>query len=203
MKPGVPDGTMIAEISFEPSGFTPVTAVTVTSAVMSVPLLVMKAFDPLMTHSSVDSSSTARVAVPPASEPKPGSVSPNAAMRLAADELRQPRRLLLVGAEPVDRHRAERDRGLERDRHAGVDPGQLLQGEAEREVVAAHAADRLRERQPEQAHLAHLPDDVVREGVIFVVLADHRRHDVVGEGAHARAQGFVLLVEREVRHDVS
>ena len=59
---------------------------------------------------------------------------------------------------------------------------------------------RLRERQAEQAHLAHLPDDVVRERVVLVELADHRRDDVVGELAHARPQGFVLLVEREVRH---
>lgn len=57
--------------SFEPSGLVPVTAVTVTSAVMSVPELVMNAFEPLITHSSVASSSTARVWVPPASEPRP------------------------------------------------------------------------------------------------------------------------------------
>ena len=46
---------------------------------MSVPELVMNAFEPLITHSPVASSSTARVWVPPASEPAPGSVSPNAA----------------------------------------------------------------------------------------------------------------------------
>ncbi len=68
---------MIAEISLLPSGLVPVTAVTVTSAVMSVPELVMNAFVPLITQWSP--SSRARVAVPPASEPKPGSVSPNAA----------------------------------------------------------------------------------------------------------------------------
>ena len=72
VNPGVWDGTMIAEIS---SG--PVSAVTVTSAVMSVPELVMNALLPLITQWSP--SRTARVCVPPASEPKPGSVSPNAA----------------------------------------------------------------------------------------------------------------------------
>src|SRR5689334_23689974 len=61
VKPGVPDGTMIAEISFEPSGLVPVTAVTVTRIVISVPELVMNALDPLMTHSFVRSSRTARV----------------------------------------------------------------------------------------------------------------------------------------------
>jgi hypothetical protein len=66
---------MMAEISGFPA-VRPVTAVTVTSPVMSVPELVMKAFDPLMTHSSP--SRTAVVRVPPASEPPPGSVRPKA-----------------------------------------------------------------------------------------------------------------------------
>ena len=52
-------------------------AVTVTRAVISVPELVMNAFEPLITHSSP--SRTARVVAPPASEPKPGSVRPNPA----------------------------------------------------------------------------------------------------------------------------
>lgn len=55
----------------------PVTAVTVTSAVMSVPEFVMNALEPLITHSSP--SRAARVVVPPASDPVPGSVSPNPA----------------------------------------------------------------------------------------------------------------------------
>ena len=59
-----------------PSGFSPVTAVTVTKPVMSVPELVMNALVPLMTHSSP--SSTAVVRVAPASVPPPGSVSPKA-----------------------------------------------------------------------------------------------------------------------------
>ena len=70
-KPGVPAGTMIAEICRSP-----VSAVTVTSAVMSVPELVMNAFDPLITHSPPSRRAVVRVA--PASEPPPGSVRPNA-----------------------------------------------------------------------------------------------------------------------------
>ncbi len=57
----------------------PVSAVTVTSVVMSVPELVIKALLPLMTQWSPSSDRTARVWVPPASEPDPGSVRPNAA----------------------------------------------------------------------------------------------------------------------------
>src|SRR5581483_6349470 len=48
--PDVPEGTRIAEISLRPS-CVPVTAVTVTAEVMSVPELVMNDFDPLITHS--------------------------------------------------------------------------------------------------------------------------------------------------------
>ena len=55
----------------------PVRAVMVTQAVMSVPALVMKIFDPFTTHRP--SRRSARVCVAPASDPAPGSVSPNAA----------------------------------------------------------------------------------------------------------------------------
>ena len=75
-KPGVPDGTMIAEISGRPSARVPVTAVTVTSPVIAVPELVMNDFDPLITQSSP--STTAVVRTLPASEPLPDSVRPKA-----------------------------------------------------------------------------------------------------------------------------
>lgn len=78
VKPGVPDGTMIEEITGRPSAVRSVTAVTVTRPVMSVPELVMKHFVPLMIQSPVSPSRTAVVRVPPASEPASGSVSPNA-----------------------------------------------------------------------------------------------------------------------------
>jgi len=67
---------MIAEISLRPSGDLPVTAVAVTRPVIFVPELVMNALEPLMTQ--LPSRSTAVVSVAPASEPPPGSVSPNA-----------------------------------------------------------------------------------------------------------------------------
>ena len=69
MNPGVPAGTTIEEIP------TSVRAVTVVSDVISVPQLVMKAFDPLITHSP--STSTAFVRTSPRSEPPSGSVNPN------------------------------------------------------------------------------------------------------------------------------
>ena len=65
-------GTMRFEISSSP-----VRAVIVTQALMSVPAFVMKIFEPSITHSPSRSSAFVRVA--PASEPASGSVSPNAA----------------------------------------------------------------------------------------------------------------------------
>ncbi len=65
------------EISFLPSGAAPVTAVMVTTPLISVPGLVMKHLVPLITHSP--SLSSALVLVLPASEPASGSVRPKAA----------------------------------------------------------------------------------------------------------------------------
>ena len=73
VSPGVPAGTTMALISPEP-----VRAVTVMIDVMGVPELVMNAFSPSITHSSVASSSAAFVRVPPASLPASGSVRPKA-----------------------------------------------------------------------------------------------------------------------------
>jgi hypothetical protein len=73
VRPGLPAGTRNAEISLSP-----VFAATVISDVMSVPALVMKALEPLITHSPP--SCRAVVRIPPGtSVPPPGSVSPNAA----------------------------------------------------------------------------------------------------------------------------
>jgi hypothetical protein len=58
----------------------PVWAVMVTQAVMSVPAFVMKIFEPSITH--WPSRSSARVRLAPASEPASGSVKPKAASRL-------------------------------------------------------------------------------------------------------------------------
>ncbi len=67
----------MVEISNLASARLPVTAVTVTSEVMSVPELVMNCLLPLMIHSSLSRRAVVRVL--PASEPAPGSVSPKPA----------------------------------------------------------------------------------------------------------------------------
>ena len=68
----MPFGTIRFEISSSP-----VRAVIVTQALISVPAFVMKIFEPSITHSPSRSSAFVRVA--PASEPASGSVSPKAA----------------------------------------------------------------------------------------------------------------------------
>ena len=117
--PGVPFGTMMFEIS--PS---PVTAVIVTQALMSVPAFVMKIFEPSITHSP--SLSIAFVRVAPASEPASGSVRPNAASPSPDASFGSHSLLLLLVPEEVDRHRPERRVRRDGDRDRRVDARQLF-----------------------------------------------------------------------------
>src|SRR5579875_81401 len=77
-----------------------------------------------------------------------------------------------------------------------------MQGQAEREVVAAHAAELLGERQPEQPELAHLRDDLVGELASLVVVADHGRDHAGGKVPDRGAEVLVLVVEHEADHGV-
>src|SRR5699024_2579976 len=105
---------------------------------------------------------------------------------------RQPLLLLLLVAKVVDGRGAQTDAGLQGDGDRLVDLGELLEGDAQGEVVAAHAAVLLGERQAEQAHLAHLLDDLVGEGVVAVVLVGDGVDDPVGEVADDLLQFAVL-----------
>src|ERR1022692_2962442 len=58
----------------------------------------------------------------------------------------------------------------------------------------------VRERQPEQAQLAHLRDDLVRKFAALVESADHRRDHLAGELGDRGPEVFVLLVEHETDH---
>ena len=82
---------------------------------------------------------------------------------LAAGERGDPALLLLVGAEQVDRHRAERGVRGERDRDRRVDARELLDRDRVGERVAARAAELLGERDAHQPELGHLGDELVRE----------------------------------------
>jgi hypothetical protein len=86
------------------------------------------------------------------------------------------------------------------DRDGRVDPGQLLDRQAEGEEVAAHAAELLGERQAEQAELAHPGDDVVGELTALVVVRDHRRDHLAGERGDRRAQVALLRRQFVIHH---
>ena len=198
VKPGVPVGTMIVEISLRPA-CSPVTAVTVTKPVMSVPELVMNCFEPLITHSSPSSRAVVRVA--PASEPASGSVRPKPAERPPGGEFGQQR--AFCSSVP--------------NRKIGIAPrltpassviamdwstrAELLDREAQREVVAALPAVLLGERQAEQPELRHLRDERVGELTTRVVVPDHGRDDVLGEGLDGLAQRLVLLGQSQIHNN--
>src|SRR5205085_5085695 len=115
---------------------------------------------------------------------------------LAPAHAREPLPLLLLGPEPRDRPRAEPDRRLQRDRDGGVDARELLDREAERLEVGSLAAVFLRERDAEQAHLAHASHDIERELLALVVLGGVGGHDLEGELPDGGAE--LLLLRRQV-----
>ena len=179
----------------------PVRAVIVTQALMSVPALVMKIFEPFTTH--VPSRSSARVCVAPASEPAPGSVSPNAASLRPDARSGSHSLLLLLGAEEEDRHRPERRVRRDRDRDRRVDPRQLLDRDRVRHRVAARAAVRLRHGNPHQPEPGQLGDELVREAVLAVELLGDRRDPLDREVAHGLPDQLLLVGEVEVHVEAS
>ena len=176
----------------------PVRAVTVTKAVSSEPELVMNAFSPLTTHSRAASSRLAVVRVPPASLPASGSVRPKAPRVRPAHRSGShvcfcssvPNRWIGLAPRP--------DARLERDGHRVVDPGQLLDRDAEHREVAAAAAVLLGERDAEQPEVAHAAHDVDREVVVAVPRLGVRRDLALGEVADDLAERVVLFGELHV-----
>ena len=160
---------MIAEISGRPSSPVPVRAVTVTTEVMSVPELVMNAFEPSTTHCAA-ASSTALVRVAPASLPASGSVRPKPASARPGDEVGQEALLLGLAAVGEDRVDAQAHAGREGDADRLVDPAELLDRDAQAREGAAvgvleRAAELLGHDEAEQPELAHARHEVGREVV--------------------------------------
>ena len=123
---------------------------------------------------------------------------PEAGERPAGDEVGQPPLLLLVGAEGQDRVDAEPDAGLERDADRLVDAAELLDRDAQRGEVAAAAAVLLGDDQAEQAELAHRvherrPGSGARGPTAATCGATSR----LGEVAHDLAEGLVVLGQLE------
>src|SRR5205085_8959246 len=121
---------------------------------------------------------------------------PERAEHLAPAHPREPLLLLLLGPEARDRTGTEADRRLQRDRDGGIHARELLDREAERLEIRALAAIGLRERDAEQPHLPHAPDDVERELPGAVELLRARGDDLVGELPDGGAE--LLLLRRQV-----
>ena len=174
---------------FETS-FSPVRAVIVTQAVMSVPALVMNIFAPSITHSPSRSSAVVRVA--PASDPAPGSVNPNAASFLP--DARSGSHSCFCSSVP--------------NRKIGIVPSEVCAATviatdesirvssstaiAYESVSPPAAAVLLGNRDAHQAQLGHLGDEVVGEAVLAVELLGDRRDLLQREGAHRVADELVL-----------
>ena len=189
--PGASAGTMNVLIS--PS---PVSAVTVQQAVISVPALVMNIFAPSIRQPP--SAGVARVRVAPASDPASGSVSPNAA-RARPDARSGTQRSRCSGvAEEDDRHRPEARVRRDRDGHRGVNPRQLLDGDGVGERVQAGAAQLLRDGHAHQAQPAEGRDDRVGEAALAVERLGDRRDLALRDLPDGGAEGD-LLVRRAPR----
>ena len=89
---------------------------------------------------------------------------------------------------------------FERDRERLVDPGQLLDGEAERGEVGPRTAVLHRERQPEQTEPPHRVDGVDGELVVPVPSLRPWGDLLLREVADDGAEGFVFLGEVEVHY---
>ena len=94
-----------------------------------------------------------------------------------------------------DWHGSQTNAGFQGDSDRLIDFSQLLQGDTEGQVVTAHATDFLGEWQTEQAHFAHLRDNLVRESVVAVVLGGNRVDNFVGKFANYFLQFHVFVVE--------
>ena len=174
----------------------PVRAVIVTHAVMSVPAFVMNIFAPSITHSPPSSFAVVRVA--PASEPALGSVRPKAASFLPDARSGSHCALLLLVSEVVDRQRPERVVRRDGDRDRRIDARQLLDRDRVRERVGARAAVLLRDRHAHQPELGELGHQLVREAFLAVELLGDGRDLLQRELAHRVAQQLVLRFEVEV-----
>ena len=156
--PGVPRGTMNAEMPRLPFVRSVTAIATITPATLPC---VMKVLAPLSTQWSP--SRTAMVRVPAASLPAVGSVSPQAPEHLALRQRRQEPLPLGLGAEHEDLRGAEPVVRGDEQRHRRVDPGDLLDADAVLHRGHGRAAVLLGELDAQQPEVGEPRDDLVRE----------------------------------------
>ena len=156
---------------------------------------VMKFFEPFRTH--VSPSRTAVVFVPPLSLPASGSVRPHAPRSLPCASGVTHFLFCASSAEEEDVVRAEavvrRDGEADRAVHARelVDDVDVV------DVRQARAAVLLGHEDAQHPELAQLREDVARKDLRLVPLLDVGRDLGLGEVADHRANGLLLLGERE------
>src|SRR5262249_50721640 len=84
-----------------------------------------------------------------------------------------------------------------------VDLAEFLQCQAQREVVAAHAAVLLGERQAEQAHVGHPRHHLIGKRMLLVVFGRDGRHHTLGEVAHRLRQLLVVIRQHSGRQKIA
>jgi hypothetical protein len=89
--------------------------------------------------------------------------------------------------------------GRDRDRERGVDPRQLLDRHRVGESIRTAAPILRRERDPHQAQLAELRDELVREALLAVQLGGDGCHLLAREVAHRIPQQTLLVTQLEVQ----
>src|SRR4029077_6102624 len=114
------------------------------------------------------------------------------------EQLGQPALLLLLGAELVDRRRAQADRCFEGDADARVRPGNLFDGQAKGEKISAGSTVLFGKGKAEETNLPHLPLDVIAEPVLAVELLRSRSHHLPSEGAARVANRLLFGCQIEV-----
>ncbi len=124
------------------------------------------------------------------------------AQHLAGGEQRDVPPLLLLGPEFDDGRGAQVGMGADGERVAGIDLGQLVDGDVVGELVHPGPAELLRPGHAEQAEFAHFADVVPGKFRGAIEFAGDRGHLLPGELADHVAHLLVLLaeVEREI-HD--
>ena len=198
MKPGVPEGIMIAEISGRPSSPVPVRAVTVTTEVIDGAGVGDERLgavdDPLAVVEHRLGARGTRVAA----GIRLG--EPETRERAAGDQVGQEALLLGLAAVGEDRVDAQAHPGRQRDADRLVDPAELLDRDAqagERAAVGGleRPAELLGHDQAEQAEVAHRRHEVGGEVVLAVPLGDVRLDRLGGELADHLAEVLVVLAQ--------
>ena len=191
----MPRSRMKAEIPRPPAAGS---VFAMTTAVPATLPFVMKAFVPSSTKASPVSVAVVRIAA--ASEPEPGSVSPQAPSTSPRARGGRYRSRWAAVPKLIDVVRAERVVRPHRDADGAVDPRQLLHHEGVGDVVEAGPSVLRREQRAQESQGAELRDELGRELLGLVVPRDDGSDLGLGELPGGASSQLLLGRELEV-HD--